>query len=134
MVIDGKKKYQETFKRKVLTDRVMVTSLFFYLFSFIITACAVMVISSRNPVHSVLFLILSRNSSRPLNRIKKANGLKRQKNIKPSTKGLTIMLNKSPKRIHSLLRDKSASLLISVISRNIDDIPKNVNVQAIFEA
>lgn len=37
----------------------MVTSLFFYLFSFIITACAVMVISSRNPVHSVLFLILA---------------------------------------------------------------------------
>ena len=37
----------------------MVTSFFFYLFSFIITACAVMVISSRNPVHSVLFLILA---------------------------------------------------------------------------
>ena len=37
----------------------MVTSLFFYLFSFIITVCAVMVISSRNPVHSVLFLILA---------------------------------------------------------------------------
>ena len=37
----------------------MVISLFFYLFSFIITACAVMVISSRNPVHSVLFLILA---------------------------------------------------------------------------
>ena len=37
----------------------MVTSLFFYLFSFIITACAVMVISSRNAVHSVLFLILA---------------------------------------------------------------------------
>ena len=37
----------------------MVTSLFFYLFSFIITACAVMVISSKNPVHSVLFLILA---------------------------------------------------------------------------
>ena len=37
----------------------MVTSLFFYLFSFIIIACAVMVISSRNPVHSVLFLILA---------------------------------------------------------------------------
>ena len=37
----------------------MVASLFFYLFSFIITACAVMVISSRNPVHSVLFLILA---------------------------------------------------------------------------
>ncbi len=37
----------------------MVTSFFFYLFSFIITSCAVMVISSKNPVHSVLFLILA---------------------------------------------------------------------------
>ena len=31
----------------------------FYLFSFITIASAVMVISSRNPVHSVLFLILA---------------------------------------------------------------------------
>ena len=37
----------------------MVTSLFFYFFSFIIISCAVMVISSKNPVHSVLFLILA---------------------------------------------------------------------------
>ena len=37
----------------------MIISLFFYLFSFIIVSCAVMVISSRNPVHSVLFLILA---------------------------------------------------------------------------
>ena len=37
----------------------MVTSFFFYLFSLIITSCAVMVISSKNPVHSVLFLILA---------------------------------------------------------------------------
>ena len=59
MVIDGKKRYLETFKKRVFIDKVMVTSLFFYLFSFIITACAVMVISSRNPVHSVLFLILA---------------------------------------------------------------------------
>ena len=59
MVIDGKKRYLKTFKKRVFTDKVMVTSLFFYLFSFIITACAVMVISSRNPVHSVLFLILA---------------------------------------------------------------------------
>ncbi|WP_421695429.1 NADH-quinone oxidoreductase subunit J [Aestuariivirga sp.] len=36
----------------------MVTALFFYLFSAIAVASAVMVISSRNPVHSVLFLIL----------------------------------------------------------------------------
>ena len=36
----------------------MVAALFFYLFSAIAVASAVMVISSRNPVHSVLFLIL----------------------------------------------------------------------------
>ena len=34
-------------------------SLFFYLFSVVLIASAVMVISSKNPVHSVLFLILS---------------------------------------------------------------------------
>ncbi len=32
---------------------------FFYLFAFVLVASAVMVISSRNPVHSVLFLILA---------------------------------------------------------------------------
>ena len=37
----------------------MIISLFFYLFSLVIVSCAVMVISSRNPVHSVLFLILA---------------------------------------------------------------------------
>jgi NADH-quinone oxidoreductase subunit J len=36
----------------------MVAALFFYLFSALAVASAVMVISSRNPVHSVLFLIL----------------------------------------------------------------------------
>jgi NADH-quinone oxidoreductase subunit J len=36
----------------------MVATLFFYLFSALAVASAVMVISSRNPVHSVLFLIL----------------------------------------------------------------------------
>ncbi len=36
----------------------MVAALFFYLFSAIAVASAVMVITSRNPVHSVLFLIL----------------------------------------------------------------------------
>ncbi len=36
----------------------MIPALFFYLFSAIAVASAVMVISSRNPVHSVLFLIL----------------------------------------------------------------------------
>ena len=38
---------------------MIVSSLFFYLFSFIMIAAAFMVISSRNPVHSVLFLILT---------------------------------------------------------------------------
>ena len=36
-----------------------VPSVFFYLFSVVLIASAVMVISSKNPVHSVLFLILS---------------------------------------------------------------------------
>ncbi len=36
----------------------MVAALFFYLFASVSIASAVMVISSRNPVHSVLFLIL----------------------------------------------------------------------------
>ena len=37
---------------------MIVVNLFFYLFSFIMIASAFMVILSRNPVHSVLFLIL----------------------------------------------------------------------------
>ena len=37
----------------------MIQALFFYLFAAITIASAVMVISSRNPVHSVLFLILA---------------------------------------------------------------------------
>jgi NADH-quinone oxidoreductase subunit J len=37
----------------------MIQALFFYLFAAIAIASAVMVISSRNPVHSVLFLILT---------------------------------------------------------------------------
>jgi NADH-quinone oxidoreductase subunit J len=36
-----------------------VAALFFYLFASICVASAVMVITSRNPVHSVLFLILA---------------------------------------------------------------------------
>jgi len=36
----------------------MIAALFFYLFAAMAVASAVMVISSRNPVHSVLFLIL----------------------------------------------------------------------------
>ena len=37
----------------------MILSLFFYIFAVVTIASAVMVISSRNPVHSVLFLILA---------------------------------------------------------------------------
>ena len=37
----------------------MIVALFFYLFAGICVASAVMVISARNPVHSVLFLILA---------------------------------------------------------------------------
>ena len=36
----------------------MVAALFFYLFAAVTVASAVMVITARNPVHSVLFLIL----------------------------------------------------------------------------
>jgi NADH-quinone oxidoreductase subunit K len=38
---------------------MIVTALFFYLFAGVCIAAAVMVIASRNPVHSVLFLILT---------------------------------------------------------------------------
>jgi len=38
---------------------MIVSALFFYLFAGVCIAAAVMVISSRNPVHSVLFLILT---------------------------------------------------------------------------
>jgi NADH-quinone oxidoreductase subunit J len=38
---------------------MIVQSIFFYLFAGLCVACAVMVISARNPVHSVLFLILA---------------------------------------------------------------------------
>jgi NADH-quinone oxidoreductase subunit J len=37
----------------------MIANLAFYLFSFMLLGSAVMVVSSRNPVHSVLFLILA---------------------------------------------------------------------------
>ena len=38
---------------------MIIQSLAFYLFAGITVAAAVMVISARNPVHSVLFLILA---------------------------------------------------------------------------
>ena len=37
----------------------MITSLFFYLFAAMTVASGVMVITARNPVHAVLFLILA---------------------------------------------------------------------------
>src|SRR3979411_1212820 len=37
----------------------MITATLFYIFAAILLASAAMVVSSRNPVHSVLFLILS---------------------------------------------------------------------------
>src|SRR6188508_1783569 len=40
-------------------DRMIVYAAFFYLFAGVCIASAVMVIASRNPVHSVLFLILA---------------------------------------------------------------------------
>src|SRR5499426_1434537 len=40
-------------------EPMIVTALFFYLFAGVCIASAVMVIASRNPVHSVLFLILT---------------------------------------------------------------------------
>ncbi len=36
-----------------------IAGFFFYVFSIILVACGVMVISARNPVHAVLFLILA---------------------------------------------------------------------------
>jgi NADH-quinone oxidoreductase subunit J len=38
---------------------MIVAALFFYLFAAVLVACAFMVIASRNPVHSVLYLILA---------------------------------------------------------------------------
>ena len=37
----------------------MIATIAFYVFSIILLASAAMVVSSRNPVHSVLFLILA---------------------------------------------------------------------------
>ncbi|HXT80778.1 MAG TPA: NADH-quinone oxidoreductase subunit J [Acetobacteraceae bacterium] len=37
----------------------MITTIFFYLFAIVLLASAAMVVSARNPVHSVLFLILA---------------------------------------------------------------------------
>ena len=44
---------------RLIGDEAMIPALFFYFFAAICVASAVMVIASRNPVHSVLFLILA---------------------------------------------------------------------------
>jgi NADH-quinone oxidoreductase subunit J len=43
----------------MILPSVLISGLAFYLFAFITVASGVMVISARNPVHSVLFLILA---------------------------------------------------------------------------
>ena len=59
METDGKKQSQKTSSlTQNIGKQMIVVSLLFYLFSFIMIASAFMVILSRNPVHSVLFLIL----------------------------------------------------------------------------
>jgi NADH-quinone oxidoreductase subunit J len=45
--------------RRIGDETMILPALFFYLFAAICVASAVMVIASRNPVHSVLFLILA---------------------------------------------------------------------------
>ena len=46
-------------RRETELRRMIIAALFFYLFASICVASGVMVIASRNPVHSVLFLILA---------------------------------------------------------------------------
>ena len=59
MVIDGKVFYQQILKRINLLDKTMIPHIiFFYFFSLIAVISSVMVIISRNTVHSVFFLIL----------------------------------------------------------------------------
>ena len=51
-------RYEEN-KTAFLDSQMIIQTLAFYLFSIITVVAAVMVISARNPVHSVLFLILA---------------------------------------------------------------------------
>jgi hypothetical protein len=55
-------------------------------------------------------------------RIKNATGAKIKKNIIPKTKGLIILPNKRPKRIHSLLRGRSKSAFTKVITKSITPV------------
>ena len=60
MATAGNAKSPKTWRStRRIGERMIVTALFFYLFACLCVASAVMVIASRNPVHSVLFLILA---------------------------------------------------------------------------
>ena len=59
MVIDGKVFWLQILKLTILLDKIMIAhTIFFYLFSLIAIVSAIMVIASKNTVHSVFFLIL----------------------------------------------------------------------------
>ena len=59
MVIDGKVFWLQISKLIILLDKIMIAhTIFFYLFSLIAIVSAIMVIVSKNTVHSVFFLIL----------------------------------------------------------------------------
>src|ERR1700736_3067968 len=56
----GARNRQEHVARRALSVKSMILpALFFYLFAGVCIACAFMVIAARNPVHSVLYLILA---------------------------------------------------------------------------
>ena len=59
MVIVGSKKLLKILNKILNIGKMFLYSLSFYLFSSVAVFSALMVISSKNPVHSVLFLILS---------------------------------------------------------------------------
>ncbi len=59
MAIAGSGKSHRTCGSTRPTGEMMIAALFFYLFASLCVASALMVIASRNPVHSVLFLILA---------------------------------------------------------------------------
>ena len=59
MPLTGKIFRYEENKTAFLDSQMIIQTLAFYLFSIITIVAAVMVISARNPVHSVLFLILA---------------------------------------------------------------------------
>ena len=59
MVIDGRMFWRQILKLTILFDKIMIAhTIFFYIFSLIAIVSAIMVIVSKNTVHSVFFLIL----------------------------------------------------------------------------